>query len=106
MWVVLLDGVGVVRLRGRGARHCEAERPEGVRIPSQDVGLMPRRPRNLRWAEPLRVSKAALCLAEYVDCAAASPAEIDLCGPRHSLAYQQAPVRLAWRNSTCALQTH
>jgi hypothetical protein len=36
---------GVVRLRGRGARHCEAERPEGVRIPSWDVGLMQRRPR-------------------------------------------------------------
>ena len=29
MWVVLLDGVGVVRLR---ARHFEAERPKGVRI--------------------------------------------------------------------------
>ena len=58
MWVVLLDGVGVVRLRGRGARHCEAARPEGVRIPSEDVGLMPWRPRTLRFARAVEGPKS------------------------------------------------
>ena len=33
-------------IAARGKRHFEADRPKMVRISSQDVGLLPGRPRN------------------------------------------------------------
>ena len=56
MWVVLLDGVRGLCVSARGI--FEAEQPKRARIPSQDVGLMPRCPRNLRSAAEAGSQKA------------------------------------------------